>query len=68
MRKKDNGSKKQRLFVTLGYIFNTTVTPSVRNIPLFLENDLPSTVLRFGSSDDNEIDLSVFSLVCTSTL
>ena len=56
--KKDDGSKKQKLFVTSGSIFNTTAAPLLRKIPLSLDINLPSTVFRFGTSEENEIAFS----------
>ena len=58
MKKRDDESKKQRLFVTLGSVFNTMVVSPVREIPLSLDNNLLSTVIRFGSSESDEIVFS----------
>ena len=35
-------------------------------MPLFLDNDLPSIVLRFGSSDENEVAFSVHCDSCAA--
>ena len=58
--------RKQRLFVMLGSIFNTAVATSLRKIPLSMDNNLPSTVLKFVSSDDNEIAFSCHLDSCTA--
>ena len=52
--KKDNTPKKQQIIVTVGSILSTAVHPTLRQMPLSLDNELPSTVLRFGTSDANE--------------
>ena len=41
-----------------GSIFNKTTTPSLRQIPLSLDNNLPFTVIIFGTPDDNEVAFS----------
>ena len=56
--KKDDGSKKKKLCVTSGSIFNTTATPLLRKISLSLNNKLLSAVIRFGTSEESEIAFS----------
>ena len=58
INKKDDSSKKQKLVVTSGSVFNTASTSLLRKLPLSLDKNLPSTVLRFGTSADNEIAFS----------
>ena len=65
MSKKNVGLKKHRLFVMSAYIYNTTTISSLRKILLSLDIDLPSTVIWFGSSDDNEITFLCHFDSCT---
>ena len=41
-----------------GSIFKTSATPKFRQMSLSLDNNLPSTVIIFGTSDDNEVAFS----------
>ena len=52
MKNKDSSPKKQRLFIYKGSILNITPSQYLRKMPLALDNNLPSTILRFGSSDE----------------
>ena len=63
----DDRSKKQRLIVVLISIFNTTAATLLRKMSLPLDNNLPSKVIQFGSSDDNEIAFSCHLDSCTAT-
>ena len=54
------------MFVVYGSILITSGTVIQRPMPLCIDNDLPSTVLRFGSSDANEIAFSVHCNSCAA--
>ena len=64
--KKDSKSKRQRLFVVYGSVLNVSGNVIARKMPLSIDNDLPSTVLRFGSSDKNEIAFAVHCDSCAA--
>ena len=53
--KEETKSKRQRLFVLCGNLLNTVAIPNMRLMPLSLDNDLPSALFRFGTSDNDEI-------------
>ena len=51
--KKDDGSQRSRIMVLTGTVLTTTPAPSLRPMPLSLDNCLPAAILRFGSSSDD---------------
>ena len=56
--KRDDNTKRMRLFVTLGSTYNTSIHPTLRQMSLSLDNNIPLTVLRFSTSDINKIVFS----------
>ena len=52
----DSPSNINKICVILGSLLNVTSTPAVRLMPLSLNNGLPASVLRFGSTDDDKVD------------
>ena len=52
---RDSVPKKRRLWVTRGKVLSTTPIPTLRQIPLDVDNKLPAIEVRFGTNDDNEI-------------
>ena len=58
MKKKDEKSKKPRLFTLTGLLMNVASSPELRAMPLPLDNALPATVFRFGTDSSNEIPFS----------
>lgn len=55
------------MFVLTGTLLNTTIIPALQQIPLSLDNDLPCTVFRFGSTTDNGIPFSCHFDICATT-
>ena len=55
---KDSKPNQSRIFVVYGSTLNTSGNVIPRPMPLCIDNDLPSTVLCFGSSNENEIAFS----------
>ena len=56
--KRDDDTKHRQLFVTLDSMYNTSIHPTLHQMPLSLDNTLPLTVLVFGTLDMNEIAFS----------
>ena len=55
---KDNEPNKQRISILSGNLLNNVASPSLRHLPLSLDNRLPAAVLRFGSSNNNALSLA----------
>ena len=51
--KKDDGSQRSRIMVLTGTVLTTTPAPSLRPMPLSLDNCLPAAIIRFGSSSND---------------
>ena len=66
MSKKDNSAKQHRLFLRSGTFLNRTGIFMQCQMPLSLDNNLPSTVLRFGYTDKYEIALSFYLDSCAA--
>ena len=58
MKKKDEMSKKPRLFTLTGSLMNVASSTQLRAMPLSLDNVLPAAVFRFGTNSSNEIPFS----------
>ena len=58
INKKDTPSKKARMFTLSGSLLNVASDDVVRPMPLALDNGLPSAVLRFGTSSEDEVQFS----------
>ena len=54
----ESSSKKQKLWVTIGSVFNIVNSEGLRHMPLSLDNRLPVAVIRFGTSGTNEVPFS----------
>jgi len=63
---KDRGVKRRSLWVLSGTILNVVSTPTMRNMPLTLDNDLPAAVFRFGATCETEIPFSCHLDSCTA--
>ena len=63
---RDDGSKRNRLWVILGAVLNTTALLALCLMPLSLDKILIVAVFRFGSSDDQQVPLSCHLDSCTS--
>lgn len=55
LQKRDDPSKKGRLFIHSASFLQSSTTIVPRRIPLSVENDLPAVNIRFGSTDGNDI-------------
>ena len=53
--KKDEGPKRSKLFVLYGSVLTTSPLPKLRQMPLFFDNCIPTAIIRFGDSSENEI-------------
>ena len=62
--RKDSKPNRARMFVVYGSILNTSGKVVPRPMPLHIDNNSPSTVICFGSSDANEIAFSVHCNSC----
>ena len=55
---KDRVMKRRKLWVLSGTILNVVSSPTIQNMPLTLDNNLPAAVFRFGATNNTEIPFS----------
>jgi len=51
-------TKSFKLFVRYGSVLTTSPLPKLRQMPLFLNYCLPTAIIRFGDSSENEISFT----------
>lgn len=54
------------LSVTFDSVLNTSTMPQLRRMSLSLDNTLPVAVIRFGSSDKDEVAITCYLDSCTA--
>ena len=64
--KKDEGPKRSKLFVLYGSVLTTSPLPKLRQMPLFLDNCLPTAIIRFGDNSEDKISFTCYLDSCAA--